>query len=173
MRRLLKRAQRSQQNGQSLVEFALVLPLLMVVIFVTIEVALVFVTYYSETRMARESARWLAIRSSRTTDTQFADHVQATMLPGLVNGTHVTQQLGTTAVDSIEQVGNMTIKFTPCVWDGTVCTHPKRAPGQTLYVEMTYDVGSLIFLPSTFRFGNLTVKVPTQLPPYKVSVMVE
>ena len=39
--------------------------------------------------------------------------------------------------------------------------------------EAIVDVSNLIFLPTNFRFGWLTVKIPTQLPPYKVSVLVE
>jgi Flp pilus assembly protein TadG len=141
-------------------------------IFVVIELSLVFITYYSETRVARESARWLAIRSNSTTDAQFAAHVQATMLPGLVSAAPALVTTGTLATDAEYDVGRMRVKFTPCVMT-TNCTHGKRAPGQTLYVQMTYDVGNLLFLPTTWSMGQYVVRLPTQLPAYKVSLMVE
>jgi hypothetical protein len=175
MRRFLQHA---RAKGQSLVEFALALPVLMVVILVTIEFGLIFITYYSETRMVRENARWLAIRASSTTDAAFAQHVKDTMLPGLYGGPGApavaAAEPGDPPADSKYRVGNMTVWFTPCgTMTGGVCQHPDRAPGKTLHVEMRYDVSNLIFLPTQFRFGSLNVKIPTELPKYRVSLMVE
>jgi hypothetical protein len=45
--------------------------------------------------------------------------------------------------------------------------------GQTLFVKMQYNVQPLLFVPSSFRMGSLLVKIPTQIPAYKVSVMTE
>jgi Flp pilus assembly protein TadG len=172
---MMKRPHRSAKQrtkGQALVEFAFTIPVLAVFIFVVIELSLVFITFYSETRMARESARWLAIRSSATTDAAFAAQVQSIMLPGLVGGAPTLVTTGTATIDTEYDVGRMRIKFTPCLMT-TNCLHAKRAPGETLYVQMTYDVSNLLFLPTTWRLGQLVVKLPTQLPSYKVSVMVE
>jgi Flp pilus assembly protein TadG len=164
---------RGRVKGQALVELAITLPLFVMVVFMTIELALLFVAYYSETSMARESARWLAVHSNTTVDDDLAAHVQLTMLPGLVNSTtHVTTS-GTTSVDAVATVGAMTVRYTPCVSNQTVCTHNNRVAGATLYVEMSYDVSNLIFLPTTFRFGSLETNVPTSLPAYRVYVMVE
>jgi Flp pilus assembly protein TadG len=171
MRRLF-RAPKQRANGQALVEFAFTIPVLAMFIFVVIELSLVFITYYSETRMARESARWLAIRSNSTTDLAFATQVQSIMLPGLVGGAPVLAVAGTSVTDAEYDVGRMHLKFTPCVMT-TNCTHTKRAPGQTLYVQMSYNVSNLLFLPTTWRLGQLVVTLPTQLPASKVSVMVE
>ena len=44
------------------------------------------------------------------------------------------------------------------------------ASTNTLFVEMA---SNLIFLPTNFRLGWLATKLPTTLPPYRVSVMVE
>lgn len=165
-------------QAQSLVEFAFTLPLLVLVIFSVIQISLVFVAYYSETRMARESSRWLAIRSTTTTDDQFAAHVQATMLPGMIGGTPALVPAETDANGTVYTIGRMHLKFTPCMASGSfssVCTHAKRAPAETLYVEITYDVPLLLVAKTspTLRFGSLAVKLPTTLPPYKVSLMVE
>jgi Flp pilus assembly protein TadG len=172
---------KTRQKGQALVEFALTLPLFMVFVFVTIELALVFVSYYSETRMTRETTRWLAVHSTSTNDSELAAHVQSTMLPGLVGATPVRTVTGDAATPTTYTVGNMSVQFTPCLpyldttnATGTgVCTHLNRVAGATLFVQMTYDVRQLLFLPTNFRLGSVTAQLPTALPPYKVSVMVE
>ena len=158
-----------------MVEFALTLSLFTLFVMVVIQLSLIFITYYSETRMARETARWLAINSRLTNDDALAAHVQATMLPGLVNAAPTNQTFGTSSVDASAMVGQMNVQYTPCEWNGTVCTHATRAPGATLYVEMRYDIANshLVFLPTLFRMGSLQVAIPTQLPPYRVYVMVE
>ncbi len=159
-----------RKHGQGLVEFALVLPLFMLFVFVTIQLSLLFVAYYSETRMARETARWLAINAS-SSDRDVAVHVQTTMLPGLVR-----DPLGVSAGDTTNAkyaVGNMTTTYTACGASTAPCPHPNRSPGATLFVEMSYDVRNLIFLPTTFRIGTLTTSIPTSLPVYRVYVMVE
>jgi Flp pilus assembly protein TadG len=163
---------RRRTGGQALVEFALTLPIFALVVFVVIQLSLLFIAYYSETRMARETARWLAIHSSTSTDDSLASHVQSTMLPGLVTGTP-SVTVGTSYVDATATAGQMHVQYTPCVSNGTVCTHTNRAPGATLYVQMTYDVSNLLFLPSQFGFGSLSVRLPTALPAYRVYVMVE
>ena len=186
------------QSGQALVEFSITLPLFVMFVFVVIELALVFVAYYSETRMARETARYLAVHSRLSDDAlsrpaacwpasatcvpSVLDHVQQTMLPGLVGGTISAVTTDATTGDSVATVGNMTVRWTPCSWNGTVCTYAgqgtnpagsARSPGSTLHVELQYNVSNLLFLPTTFRMGSLTVAMPTALPPYRVSVMVE
>ena len=49
-----------------------------------------------------------------------------------------------------------------------------RQAGTELRMRLSYDASTLIFLPSTFRLGAwLNVKIPTSLPPYDYSIMVE
>jgi hypothetical protein len=183
------RAKRSRGSGQALVEFATTLSLFAVVVLVIIQLGILFVTYYSETRMARETARWLAVNRNAT-DAQLAAHVHDTLLPGLVNGTPVGPT-GVTCGSDVPgcteySVGNMVIQFTPCTTTGSTsgCDVIQRAPGNTLYVKMTYYLGpdanhttlantGLLFLPSTLRIGSLAVGLPQSLPGYKVSIMVE
>jgi Flp pilus assembly protein TadG len=164
-----------RQKGQSLVEFALALPLFALFVFVVIELSLVFVSYYSETRMARETARYLAINAN-STDLQVAQHVQTNMLPGLVPGTPSLTTAGNSTQDTIYVVGQMTVTMSPCYKTGSTsgsCDHPQRQSGTTLHVQMSYNVANLLFLPTTFRLGGLSVGLPTQIPAYSVYVMVE
>ena len=179
MRRLkrlrLRQRRGAPTRGQALVEFALTLSIFAVVVIVVIQFGLIFLAYYSETRMARETARWLAINSRTTTDDLVATHVQSSMLPGLVSATPTNQVYGTTSVDASVNVGKMYVQYTPCVTNGSVCTDGDRASGSTLYVELQYDISgsNLVFLPTTFRLGSLAVHIPTALPAYAVHVMVE
>jgi Flp pilus assembly protein TadG len=52
---------RNREQGQSLVEFALTLPLLLLIVLGTIDLGLGFRTYISLTNAAREGARWISI----------------------------------------------------------------------------------------------------------------
>ena len=55
----------------------------------------------------------------------------------------------------------------------TVCTHPRRAAGATLHVQMSYDMSNVLILPSTFQLGWMSVTLPTSLPSYTMYVMAE
>ncbi len=166
---------RPRERGQALVEFAITLSVFSLFVMMVIQLGLLFVAYYSETRMARETARWLAVNSRTTTDDLVATHVQNTMLPGLAGGSPGNQVTGNTSVDASVDVGSLHAQYTPCLSNGSVCTDADRAPGATLYVQLQYDVAGshLLFLPTTFRLGSLQVKVPTALPAYRVYVLVE
>jgi hypothetical protein len=164
---------RQRTSAQSLVEFAFALPIVALVIMVTIQLSIIFVAYYSETRMARETARWLAINSSASDDA-VATHVQSTMLPGLANGSP-SANLGN-LTDAQYEIGNkMTVQFTSCGTSPSAppCTNPNRASGSTLYVQMSYDIHTLLFLPTDFHMGALDARIPTALPAYRVHVLVE
>jgi Flp pilus assembly protein TadG len=164
------RTRARRAGGQALVEFALTLPLFALFVFCVIELSLVLVSYYSETRMARETARWLAV-NGKTTDDQVAAHVQSTMLPGLISGApSVISDDNTTA---IYNVGKMKVTFMACGASTLPCTATNRAAGTTLYVEMSYDVANLLFLPTSFNMGYLHTSLPTALPAYRVWVMNE
>lgn len=172
-RQTLGRPRPERGEGQALVEFALALPLFTLVVLVTIQFSLLFVWYYSETRMARDTARWLAINASTTTDLAFAQEVQRRMLPGLVGGAPQLATSGSSSQDTVYRVGNMLVTFTPCLPSAGRCTHPARAAGRPLSVEMAYDARNIIFLPATFRLGGLAVGIPQTLPPHRVFAMAE
>jgi Flp pilus assembly protein TadG len=181
-----------RQRSQALVEFAFALPVFAMLVFFTIQVGLLFISYYSEAHMAREVARWLAVSSATNNDTQVATQVQKTMLPGLIAGptfsvtSPTAATLATSACtpnpggpvppqcDAVATVGNMTVRYTPCAPDvNNLCAYQQRMTGSTLFVEMTYDASNLMMFPKTFRLGSLVTQIPTTLPPYRVSVMAE
>lgn len=161
-------------GGQAIVEFAFTMPIFVMFVFVAIQFGLIFIWYYSETRMARETARWTAVRPN-SLDADVALHAQQTMLPGLIGGTPSLVTAGTTSTPTVYTVGEMTMRFTPCIPVGSpaICTHPDRAPGATLFVEMAYDASHIFFLPTSWQFGQYGARIPTSLPTHRVYVMAE
>jgi Flp pilus assembly protein TadG len=161
-------------RGQALVEFALTMPLFMVFVFALVEIALLFIWFYSETSVARDTGRWLAVHGN-SSDASVATHVLQSLPAGMIGATPVQLVAGTTTTDTQYRVGNMTVTFTPCLPTGTpvTCSHPSRAPGSTLHVQMSYDVSNIIFLPTRFQLGWMSATIPTTLPPYTVYVMTE
>lgn len=50
-----------RERGQSLVEFAVILPLLLMIVLATVDLGMGFRTYIALTNAAREGARWISI----------------------------------------------------------------------------------------------------------------
>ncbi len=163
-----------RQASQALVEFALALPLFVVFVFSVIQLSLMFIWFYSQTSVVRDTARWVAVHPN-SSDSAVAAYVQQTLLPGMLGGSPSLVSAGSTTADTAYQVGNMRMWFTPCLPGGnpTVCTHPRRAAGATLRVQMSYDMANVLVLPSTFQFGWMSVSLPTSLPSYTMYVMAE
>jgi TadE-like protein len=165
---------RGRASSQALVEFSLVAPVLALFILAIIQLALIFIWFYSQTIVARDTARWLAVHPNATDDV-VANQVALNLLPGMVGGAPQLLSAGTQTLDTRYQVGSMTADFTPCLPSGTptTCTHLNRAAGSTLHVKLTYDASNIIFLPARFQLGWLSAQLPTALPSYTVFVMAE
>jgi Flp pilus assembly protein TadG len=54
----------ARERGQSLVEFAVILPLLLLIVLGTVDLGMGFKTYIALTNAAREGARWISIHPS-------------------------------------------------------------------------------------------------------------
>lgn len=143
----------SAKRGQNLVEFAITIPVLLVLLLVSVQFALVVMQYYSLMNVTGETTRWLAIRP----DTVDADV-----------GTYARTR-GMT-LDPSRYTSITTSPSCP-VLTGTRCA--SRNAGDIVSVEIRYDVSSLLFLPTTYGFGAMQVSIPRTLPPYRVSVMIE
>ena len=70
MRQVSDKRRGKGQRGQSLAEFALLLPLLLVILFGTIDIGRAFYTYISLTNAAREAARYAAVNGTNSTSTE-------------------------------------------------------------------------------------------------------
>jgi Flp pilus assembly protein TadG len=135
------------------VEFALTMPLFLLWLFVTIQLGLVAVQYYSLVRVTRETVRWLAIHPD-TTDSGALAHARAN--PLTLEPTRITAVTTSPACTALS---------------GGRCT--ARLPGTTVSVTVTYDASNLVFLPTNYGYNNVRVTLPSNLPPYTATEMVE
>ena len=102
----------------------------------------------------RETARWLAVHPD-TVDSAVAAHARANALILDPNG--ILSIVPTPSCPALDASG--------------IC--PLRPTTGVLTLEITYDLSSHIFLPTSFGFGNYSFAVRTSLPPYRLSVMME
>lgn len=145
---------RGGQGGQAMVEFALALPFFLFILLAALQLALIVMESYSVRQVTRDTTRWLAIHPD-TVDSDVFAHAQAVTMPGMDSARFVT------------------VTPTPACAALTAGHCTGRSSGTVVSVQITYDVAHIIFLPTDFGFGTLRFTVPTHLPPYQVSVMVE
>jgi hypothetical protein len=145
---------REGEQGVALVEFAFASTILILVLMASFQFALIYMQSYSVRQVTRDTARWLAINPD-TTDSALTARAQSIAMPGMRTASYV--------------------RVTPSpacpALSGGRCT--SRSPGNTISVEIEYDLATAIFLPTTFGFGGLQVTFPTRLPPFKVTVLQE
>lgn len=79
-----KQRRRCGQLGQGLVELALLLPLLLAILFGTVDLGRAFYTYVALTNAAREAARYAAVMDSNASKNQVLQEFEAT------NGTDIS-----------------------------------------------------------------------------------
>ena len=70
MRHASEKRRDRRQRGQSLAEFALLLPLLLTILFGTIDIGRAFYTYVSLTNAAREAARYAAVNGTNASSSE-------------------------------------------------------------------------------------------------------
>ena len=116
-----------KNRGQALVEFALVLPVLLVLTMLIIQYGIIFYTSIGVTNLSREGARFAATAPASDTD--------------------INKRIKDVAPPNIKY-SDLTINITPA--SGS----PDRVVGTRalIKVEVSYDMKKKLFLPSTF-FG--------------------
>jgi Flp pilus assembly protein TadG len=144
---------RRGQEGQSLVELALYLPIMVAFIFTCFQLAIIFYDYLSVMNAARDIGRWLVVHP-HTLDSAAIAAIRG-RLP--------------TNLDS----GSLNIAVSPTCTALTAGKCPSRAVDARLAVTFTYDVRSHLFLPTTYGIGALQVTFPTTLPAYTLYMVVE
>jgi Flp pilus assembly protein TadG len=144
---------RRGQEGQSLVELALYLPIMVAFIFTCFQLAIIFYDYLSVMNAARDIGRWLVVHP-HTLDSAAIAAIRA-RLPSHLDSS------------------SLNIAVSPTCTSLTAGKCPSRAVDSRLSVTFTYDVTSHLFLPRTFGFGTLRVTFPTTLPSYTLHMVVE
>jgi hypothetical protein len=137
---------RPGERGQAIVEMAIAGPVFFLLLFASLQLALVVLHTYNVRQVTRETARWLAIHPD-TTDTAVAAQAVALRMPLM-------------RPEAFERV--TPLPSCPALAGGRCPTG--RAPGDVVTVELEYDLADALFLPG---FEELA------LPPYRVSVLVE
>jgi hypothetical protein len=141
------------QRGQSVLEMAIFLPLILVFSLACIQFAVIFIAYINVLNVTRDAARWVSVH------------------PHVIDTTTVTTVKG--RLPSGITGANLTITFSPACTSLTNGQCPGRASGTQIAVTSTYVITPHLFLPATFGWGSWVVTLPTTLPSYTIYMQVE
>lgn len=112
----------SDRSGIAAVEFALVAPVLLMLVFGAIEIGRVLYEQQTLEEAARETARWATLHGSKST----------------------TPATATTAMDKAREIAG-----TYAGLAGTVTFTPNNSPGSTVIIDLTRDHTFMVpFLPT-------------------------
>jgi hypothetical protein len=144
------------QRGQTLLEFAVTTTIVVVLLFSVLQLSLIVVQQYGASQVARQTARWLAVRI----DTIDADAVAqartyATDLPGL----------GATGMTGV------TISPSCTTLSGGKCSG--RSSGDAVTVTVTTSLAPVMFLPTTYGWAPYQLRFPASLPAISYTVLLE
>jgi hypothetical protein len=143
------------QRGQSVLELAIFLPLLLVFTMACIQFAIVFIAYMNVLSVTRDAARWVAVHPHVVDSSTIATVTASTRLPpGL-------------------KAANLTLSFSPTCTSLTNGKCSNRDAGTTIYASSVYTLTGHMFLPTTYGWGSWRITLPTALPEYRVYMQVE
>lgn len=152
-RRSLAGPARRAQRGQTVLELAIFLPLLLIFSLACIQFAIIFTAYMNVIQVTRDATRWVAVHPHALDSTTEAT-IRARLPSGISSGA-------------------LTFAFSPActALSSGKCT--ARTSGSQISVTSTYTITSHLFLPSTLGWGTLTVAIPSTLPAYTIYMQVE
>lgn len=146
----------ARQRGQTLLEFALTSTIAIAMMLATLQVALIVVQRYGASQVARETARWLAVRID-TTDSAVVTQARtfAAGLPGLdVNG-----------------MPSVTVSPSCTALVAGKC--PGRSQGDAVSVTVNTSLTPIMFLPTTYGLPPYQIRFPTSMPAITYTVLLE
>ena len=146
----------AHQRGQGAVEFALTTTIAIAMLLAGLQISLILVQRYGAAQVARETARWLAVRID-TTDAAVVTQARtfATGLPGL------------------DTTGMPTVTVSPSCpsLTGGRCTG--RVQGDAISVTVATSLTPIMFLPTTLGVSPYQISFPTSLPAITYTVLLE
>ncbi|MCC6177351.1 MAG: hypothetical protein IT305_18785 [Chloroflexi bacterium] len=147
---------RARTAGQSIVEMALITPLAIGIVLVTLQTSLIVAQFWGAGHVSRATARWLAVRID-TTDSAVDTYARSlgAPLPGL-SGTGITSVAVNPSCPSLS---------------GGKCS--ARSPGDAVTVTVTAAPARVMFLPTSISVFSSTISLPTTLPPVSTTVVLE
>jgi hypothetical protein len=135
-----------KEKAQALVEFALLLPIFILIVFLTIQFGIILNAYVSITHLSREGARYAAINYNKTDD-EIRNYIRGNPEENYSGGINPSHMYG----------GDFTnISIYPPYGS------PLRKRGFTITVTIVYNLKGTkpkLFLPTTF----LGVSIPTTI----------
>jgi hypothetical protein len=153
-----------KHKAQSLVEFAIIVPLMVGIVAVLFQLGILFIAYLSLVHETRDIGRFVAVHPDTI------DGVAGTACTA-------TGTLWRQVCDDAPSVVDKTLvtpTFAPACATLTAGKCTGRTAFSQMHITLQYNASSIIFLPSTFRLGPwLNVAIPTSLPAYDYYVMVE
>jgi len=148
------RSRAGDDLGQTLVEFALAIPIFFFLVLVAIQLAVYVGEYYNVMQVTRETARWVAINPN-TTDADILVYARGKIRPGML-------------------ASKLTLTATPaCAALDAKGRCANRTSDTALNLDVAYDVSHVIFLPTSFQLGHMKANIPASMPVYRVSVPIE
>jgi hypothetical protein len=144
------------QRGQSVVELAIFMPLILIFSLVCIQFAVIFIAYVNVVNVTRDAARWVTIH------------------PNVIDSSTVTTVKSRVAGGPTGLVANnLTITFSPACASLTSSKCAGRDAGARIQTTSSYTIASHLFLPTTFGWGSWQISIPQTLPDYTINMQVE
>lgn len=147
---------RASRPGQALVESAITAILSVVTIIVVLQLSLVIAQAVSTAHVARQTARWLAVRID-TIDSAVSTQAGtfAASLPGVSNG------------------GITSVTVNPACTTLTSGKCASRSSGDAVTVSVTANLSHVMFLPTTIGIAPLQFRLPATMPAIAYTVLLE
>lgn len=136
-----------------MVELAIFMPMIAFFGLACVQFAVVFIAYVNVMNTTRDAARWIVVHANATD----ADNL------ALVRG----------RLPASISSGALTMTVEPACSSLTSGKCVNRPSGTQLYVESTYSITSHLFLPTSFGYGSMVIRMPTSLPAYRIYMQVE
>jgi Flp pilus assembly protein TadG len=144
-----RRTQRPRTRGQSLAEFAIVFPILMLVLGAIIQFGIIFWGQNTLTQIARDTGRWAATQTGCSA--------------GTVNVLQTAKDIAATS----SLIGNSSSWTSPAnvdpAWSGSPC--PPVDNSTAAYVTITIHHRVPVFFPFIPGDGNLTTNAQFRMEP--------
>lgn len=151
--------------SQALVEFAFVMPVLFGLTTALLQMGIIFMVYLAMIHSTRDVARWLAVHPDTTdadVETYIAGHLPSILIPG---------RLDFTALSSSDPQARPWAPTCASLDSNGRCA--SRPAGSAQTIALTYDAAGHLFLPNQWNFGGVIYTIPSVLPRYSYTVMIE
>ncbi len=152
-RRGLSHLAQRNQGGQTLLELAVFLPLILIFGLACLQFAVIFTAYMNVIQVTRDATRWVAVHP-HVIDSSTEATIRSRLPAGVTSGA-------------------LTLAFSPTCTALVSGKCAARTSGAQISVTSTYNISSLIFVPTSLGWGTLTVAIPTTLPAYTIFMQVE